>query len=50
MAAEGTWEKLGVHRIKEIEGAYSLIRVLREADHRMLGKLLATAGGPGEGG
>ena len=39
MIEDGTWESFYIHRREEMEKAYSLVRVLRDADHTMYDRL-----------
>jgi hypothetical protein len=39
MVDDGRWEKLSVHRISEMESAYSLVRKVLELDHEMMSRL-----------
>jgi hypothetical protein len=43
MEEDGRWENFSIHRIGEMEGAYALVRKLRDLDHEIYSRLAAAA-------
>ncbi len=48
MIQNGLWERFSIYRRAELDNTHKLVRVLREADHKMFGELTSNPAGPAE--